>query len=398
MAPRYPPQADGSHAWGPEAAGTSPGGNGTGDCWRWGVALQDARRAVRDGLRGLFVPRVVNATVAAGLAWLVLEPVGGALDRYAYYAPLGAVMAVSSTVVQTVRASLESLAAIVAGALLGTVVLQLPIPDLVGVMLVVAVGMWLTTLDRLGGRGSWVTWSGIFILVVGQSDPVAYGLAYAGLTAVGAIIGILVNMLVPPLPLGASAAAVTRLQSSLADQLDDLADGLDGTEPPTPDDWAKRRHDLEPLASQMDRSLGWADEARRANWRARRWRGRWEQQHSLGVALREMYFLLAHLRDVVMTAENTARERLALGGGLRPATAELLRRVAELLRTARDDGEEAGRARDRAWAALDELVEELRRERQRSTDDFFTAGAVVTVTRQAITALEEVAEEAERST
>jgi len=347
--------------------------------------------SVRDGLRiaaeGLLAPRVVNSAVAAGIAWLVVQPWGGAADRYAYYAPLGAVMAVSGTLVRTVRSAVQALAAIVLGAVLGVGALHLPIPDVAGVVLLVALGSWLGGLEQFGGTGSWMAWSGIFILIVGQRDPLAYGTAYAGLTALGALIGISLNALIPPLPLGSSGAAVDRLRASLADQFDDLADGLDTDELPTPEDWERRRYDLEPLAMSMQQSLAEAGEARRINWRARRWRHRWDQQHRRGVALHEMYFLVAHLRDVLMTDENASRERLALGGELRPPTAALLRCVAVLLRTSPEDDDAVGRARADAERSLAALVEELRRQRQTSADDLFTAGAVVTVLRRAITTL-----------
>lgn len=342
-------------------------------------------------LGGLVSAQVVNATVAAGLAWLVVRPWGGAMDKYAYYAPLGAVMAVSGTLVNTVRGSIQTLVAIGVGAVLGSGVLHLPLPDVVGVMVIVAIGTWLGGVERLGGRGSWVAWSGIFILVVGQSDPVKYGASYAGFTALGALIGIAVNALAPPLPLAASAAAVARLQSTLADQFEDLADGLDRTDPLAPEDWDRRRHDLGPLAAQMDDTLGWAAEARRANWRARRWRERWARQRRLALALREMYLLLTHLREVLMAGENAAVDELALGGSLRPYTASLLRSVAGLLRAAPDDEEEVARTRADADRALSELVEEVRRERRTSSADFFAAGAVITVLRRAIAALDQAA-------
>jgi hypothetical protein len=42
--------------------------------------------------------------VAAAVAWLVVLPFVGVADDYAYYAPLGAVIAVSATVARSWRA------------------------------------------------------------------------------------------------------------------------------------------------------------------------------------------------------------------------------------------------------------------------------------------------------
>ena len=58
----------------------------------------------------------VKAAVAAALSWLLAMPLGGIADDYPYYAPLGAVLAVTWTVAGSVRESLQGLAAIAVGA------------------------------------------------------------------------------------------------------------------------------------------------------------------------------------------------------------------------------------------------------------------------------------------
>lgn len=347
------------------------------------------RSAVRDAFAGLLAPGVVNAAVAAGIAWLVVQPWGGLADKYPYYAPLGAVMSVSGTIVRTVRSTIQTVVAIAAGAVLGSGVLQLPLPEVARVIIVVGLGTWVANLRWLSGAGSWIAWGGIFILVIGKSSPLTYGTAYAGLTGLGAVIGVVVNALAPPLPLSASVAAVERLRSTLAEQFDDLADGLDSSELPTPEDWDRRRYDLEPLASQMQQNLNWASEARRVNWRARRWDRWWEQQYQRAQIFYEMYFLVVQLRDIVMTDVNAAQESVALGSALRPRTAELLRRMAALLRSSPEDADEMERTREEAEAALERLEEALRKDRQVTSEDYFTAGAVVTVLRRAIRSLRE---------
>src|SRR5690606_21273900 len=49
------------------------------------------------------VPVAVKVALAAALAWLVVQPLGGAADHYTYYAPLGAVVVVSSRLGQSLR-------------------------------------------------------------------------------------------------------------------------------------------------------------------------------------------------------------------------------------------------------------------------------------------------------
>ncbi|AXT85008.1 hypothetical protein C6I20_07290 [Aeromicrobium sp. A1-2] len=59
-----------------------------------------------------------GAKAAASLAWLVVLPLGRAAETYAHYVPPGAVFAVSTTLVDSIRASCQSLGAIFLGAFL----------------------------------------------------------------------------------------------------------------------------------------------------------------------------------------------------------------------------------------------------------------------------------------
>ena len=58
--------------------------------------------AIVDRASGLITARprtllALKAAVAAGLAWLVVLPFSGVADDYPYYAPLGAVVATSTS-------------------------------------------------------------------------------------------------------------------------------------------------------------------------------------------------------------------------------------------------------------------------------------------------------------
>ena len=149
-------------------------------------------------------PRValaVKTAVAAGLAWAAVRQAGGFVADYPYYAPLGAVVAVTHTVARSLREAAEAVAAILLGASLAFTARLLDVPVVVSLALVVGVGTLLAGLPFLRSMGSWVPVSGLFVLLVGRSDPVHYPLAYLGLTALGGAIGLAVNLLFPPLPL-----------------------------------------------------------------------------------------------------------------------------------------------------------------------------------------------------
>jgi uncharacterized membrane protein YgaE (UPF0421/DUF939 family) len=320
--------------------------------------------------------------VAAALAWLVVLPLGGLADTYPYYAPLGAVVGVSGTVVGSVRGAVQGVAAIACGAALSLTVLNLHLPVVLGLGVVVAAGSLLGGWRRLGEHGSWVAWSAVFVLIGANGDPASYALAYGSLVSLGAAVGILVTLVMPPLPLSASAGALDRLGRTLAGQLDDLVDGLRSDETLDDREWAHRCHAMEPATAEMRRMVRWATEARRANWRQRHWARRADAQYRLAVSLNELSFLVEHLTGLLSREESSDAEEVALGPHLRPTTADVLAAVARFLRSERD-----AHAQEEAQWSLDVLADHVRARRDACGDDLFTAGAVVTVVRRALVSL-----------
>src|SRR3546814_8933239 len=171
------------------------------------------------------LPLAAKAAVAAGLAWLVFQPLRGSADDYAYYAPLGAVVAVSSRLAHSMRLTVEAVLAIGLGALLAVGVRVLPAPDVLSIAVVVGLGTVLGAWKRVGSMASWGPISGLFILIVGGADPAQYVLAYLGLTALGAVVGVLVNLAVPPMPLIATNDVQDSHRHILSAQLAGLAPG-----------------------------------------------------------------------------------------------------------------------------------------------------------------------------
>lgn len=338
---------------------------------------------------GVEVGRPLRAAVAAMLAWLAVLPLGGAAADYPYYAPLGAVVAVTSSVIGSVRGSLQTIAAMAVGVVLA--VASTPFPQVVGLLVVVALGTALATsrpFEILGTASSWTPVTGMFVLVIGGDSPWDYAGAYVGLTTLGALIGLAVNALWPPLPLRAEARALARVRDALADRLDSVAEGLRGDLPPTPDEWAARVSDLDLLVARMRTVATQAGEARRANWRVRRWRTSSEQRYLEARALERLAFLVEDLTDLLADQEHAHREAVALGPDLRPHAAEALAALGDVLRTVADGVDEA--ALERARATCEELVDAMRRVRRDTGDDLITAGGVVTTVGRTLSALQPV--------
>lgn len=332
------------------------------------------------------VPRALKAALAAVLAWLVVQPLGGAADEYPYYAPLGAVIAVSATVADSLRASLQSVFAILLGAGLavaaGSVLSEVPAIAAVVLLGTLVAGWW-----RLGVNGSWVPISAIFVLIIGHASITDFVLAYVVLTGLGAGVGVGINAVLPPMPLVPGEREIAALRRSLAAQLDDLADALDQTEPLSHEDWLRRHHDVSSRTQSMSRVVVQTTEARRVNWRARRWRERADQQADHARALERLSLVVDDLAGLLTEVENADRSEVALGPQLRAPAARAMSAVARMLRDRDEDDEPSAECVEAADAAVEELAEAVTDRIRAGATDVLAAGAVVTALRQLVASL-----------
>lgn len=358
------------------------------------VALDDEEtrvpHSVVDGMRSALAgPRLVHAckvAVAAALAWLVIVPLGGVADEYPYYAPLGAVSAVAGTVASSLRATVSSIVAIALGAVPALVAPMLPGPGVLALAVVVLVGAWLAGWDRLGPSASWVPISGMFILIIGATDPWRFAGAYLGLVAIGAFVGLAVDSAWPALPLRSTRGALDRLRDTLAVQLRDLAEGLAADPLPTPEEWLERRHEVDRRASEMHAMVAQAREAQRVNWRATRWRQTADSLYGEARALEQLSFFIEDTTDLVARNEHAELEDVALGPRLRPVAARALEATADVLAALSEESADV-----EAWLAASSAVEDLAQRivelRADTREEFFAAGALVSTLRRALEAV-----------
>jgi len=328
----------------------------------------------------------VRAAVAAMIAWALAQLLPGPAQEYPYYAPFGAVIATSATLAGSARSAAQSVAAIALGAAVALAVDTLPYPVVVEIGAVVVVGVVLAGWHRLGSSGSWVATSALFVLIIGDEDPMSYVPAYAGLTLLGALIGTAVLAAFPPLPLAPSQVELGRLRDLLAAQLDDLADGLREEQPPTEAEWRSRMRSIDPVLAQMRTAVQQTDEARRGNRRARRHRQDAERQYAQARALERLTLLVEDVTQLVAETERFDLPEVALGPTLRPAVAAPLSRLADTLRSV--DGAVADPEATRAtYTALDDLVGRLRRVRAATGDDLFVASSLVVAVQRCLAAV-----------
>ncbi len=334
-------------------------------------------------------PRIalaLKSAIATSLAWLVVRSFGDLVHQHPYYAPLGAVLAVDTTVASSIRESFQGLLAILIGAALALVLGLADLGDVVAVGIVVAVATLIGGWWRLGTKGSWVPLTGVFVLIIGGHNEIGYASDYLLLTALGAVVGVLVNLAFPSLPLTPAQTTVTRLRHSLADQLDDLAEGLLQESPPDLDGWQQRRRDIRSLTMRMHDMVAQAMEARRGNWRVRRWQRQADEQYQTARSLEQLAFLVEEMTSFVTWHERAGQDQVALGPELRPYVAHAFQEMAETLRSVDGEDVDLDRLSD-ADAALCRLVEEVRTVREKSGSDLFGAGTVIMTLRRSIAAV-----------
>jgi hypothetical protein len=221
----------------------------------------------------------VKGALAASLAWFVALIAPPPFAEYPYYAPLGAVLATTSTVVRSVRDSLQSVAAVLVGAVIARTVALLPLPGLLELTVVVGLALLCVGWRIFGEMGSWTVMSAIFVLIIGSGDTGDYVGSYAGLILVGAAIGVGVNLLLPPLPLTPSELALSRLRDGIAEQVEALAAWLNDRGALQPDEWDSAARSCTPPSSPRvprlliptrRRARTCGRDATEAGWRPRR--------------------------------------------------------------------------------------------------------------------------------
>lgn len=322
------------------------------------------------------VPLALRAAVAAVAAWLLVRPLGGVADDYPYYAPLGAVVSVSTTVLTSMRTGAQTAAALATGAVLAIGASLLPLPRPLDIGLVVGIGTLAGAFRRYGSMGSWVPISALFILVIGHGDPWQFVLAYLGLTTLGALVGVAINTALPPVGFAPALRAEEELRTVLVSQLEDLADGLERDPEDDEHGWLGRRYEIDPLARRVQQLVAEAADGPPVNWRVLRRRDRAARLQVQGRALVALAFLVDDLA-AYLGSWRGSDQRAPLGPALRSRAGEALRELAGTLSSI--DGSAApDEALDRAWKATGALADEVREQRRRTGDDLFEAGTLLT--------------------
>jgi uncharacterized membrane protein YgaE (UPF0421/DUF939 family) len=333
-------------------------------------------------LRQPWVQRGIRAALAAGLAWQVALLIPS-MAAYAYYAPLGALIAVHPTVADSAAAAWRTVLAILLGFALAIGVYEVTagLPGALVIALIVALAIGLEQWRVLREHASWVSFAAVLMLTVGASDPTAYAVRYAGLTLLGAAIGVLVTtLLFPPMQLTVAQRRVSTARGLLAEQLDRMAAALRRGELPEPGDWELAGHALGVALDQMRAAEAVVERARRANPRARRWQGTAASIREQSRALDRVAVLVDDLTTLVVQFQPHRRGLDRVDDGTGRVLADALAGLAAVVRipyhASDSEPDERDGAIGSAVSALDRLTTLLRSSGIADDEGFFALGAV----------------------
>lgn len=301
----------------------------------------------------------LKVALAAGIAWQLGSTLPEPASRYPYYAPLGAFTVMYLTVSDSVMEAGRTLAALILGAAIAVPVLLASTPlNGLTVGLVVGLATLWCAQPHLGDQRSWVPLAALFVLTASGGDTEGFVVAYVCQVALGALVGLLVNVAVlPSLALRDVEDAQKDLRQAVATQLGAIADALERRESPTLQEWRALITDVSAPREWLRRTSDRAMRARRGNPRARARRGQ-----PVGAALltdaESMERIAWLVEDLTITLiEFNRDDNASLDQETRAHLAAVARSFAEVITSETEDDAGPASLVQQTQARLDDLVE-----------------------------------------
>lgn len=329
--------------------------------------------------RRVTVLQILKTALAATVAWEVARQVTGA--EAPVFAPLTALLVVQITVRKSVREAVERFAGVVAGVVVALLLARAFGLHAWTIALLVAGGLVVGRLVRLGPAGAvQVPVSALLVLIVGTQGDVV--VARIEDTAIGAAVGVLVNLLVAPqVRLGPAETAVETLTADLAGLLATLSAGVATRyDEPTARDWLVRSRQLPGALDAARAAVAGAADSLRFNPRGGGAADRVERLQEVVVALDHVVtqargttrtlFDLARVHGDPLLPPTYARVLgatshavVALQGVVSSDASDVdaLRAAVGDARAALDEAVRLGGGRDDAWLARGSILSDLTR-------------------------------------
>jgi uncharacterized membrane protein YgaE (UPF0421/DUF939 family) len=227
-----------------------------------------ARAAVRRMLRPSRLILAGKTALAGTIAWYIGHMLPGEMADFAYYAPLGALISMAPTLMDSLRSSLQTVAGLALGIGVAWGLIVSGAPAWAVVPIALAVGTVLAGLPILGPGRDYVPIAALFVLIIGGANANDFSVGYLVQMGVGMAIGIVVNLLIaPPLPTDDAASVISSLRRAGARTLEAMSDALRSGDRES--SWAEDLASFETRLSEAATAVRNAREGSRANPRVR---------------------------------------------------------------------------------------------------------------------------------
>jgi uncharacterized membrane protein YgaE (UPF0421/DUF939 family) len=308
----------------------------------------------------------LKTALAVGLAWLIAPLVPGVAEEYPYYAPLGALISMSTTLMSSVRTGVGTLVGLALGIVLAGAVIILASPNVFTISLVVGVGVLISGSRFLKSGGEYVPVAALFVLIIGGPNADSYSIGYLVQMSVGIAVGLAVNFLIlPPITIGTAVVRLQEFRELLAQHLNEMSEALVESWPPEHENWATRSDLLRETADGVREALSEADESRKGNPRARlnrRNRRNLDNDYSDLYDLESVTFHVRNITDVLAASIWERAFYAELSPEMCKPLSEVLASIADMLIAHNTDDTDAEReAITAADAALHTLLDQLDR-------------------------------------
>ncbi|NUR09938.1 MAG: FUSC family protein [Nocardioidaceae bacterium] len=233
------------------------------------VRTQWLRRRVahrlRDPVLWTEVLQLVKTVVAGVLAWLLASEVFGLPQ--AFLAPWSALLVVHATVYRTFSRGLQEVTAAVLGVLLAWAIGNAIGVTVAAVGVLLLAGLVIGSLRWFADETTAVAATGLIVLTAGFSTQDAVLLDRLFDTAIGIVLGLLVNVVVwPPLRDAAATRAIDRIDDEVGALLVDIAAGVrPDSSPDQAEEWVQRSRDIDEHIDEAWGLLRHARESSRLN-------------------------------------------------------------------------------------------------------------------------------------
>ncbi|NKQ57427.1 FUSC family protein [Amycolatopsis sp. K13G38] len=222
-------------------------------------------RAVRvSGREREAVLQAAKMAIAAVLAWLLTRLLP---SPQSFIAPYAAVFLIAGTVYRSLANAITQTVTVMLGLVLAYLAFSALPWQPVALGVAVFVGMLVGSWHRLGANGMWVGVTALLMITAGTADHGHYLLERLAETAVGAVVGLAVNvLLLPPVHLRGARHAVRSLAGEIDELLQSLAADFDSDwDADTAWTWLHRASALDDAVRKAEDALSRGHESVRFN-------------------------------------------------------------------------------------------------------------------------------------